>query len=124
MCSWFAPTNFVITFETKGVGKFTQEELEKLVEKDSKGNVQLNLPTKSVLITNHQVCKVRLYCLIQSSDILMTAKNVDICGLVVSLAPSQVLCFVPTHILCQVCVVSYVLHEHASGRIHRAEEVP
>ena len=52
---WFAPTKFVITFETKGLGKFSQDELEKLVERDSKGNVHLNLPTKSVLIANHQV---------------------------------------------------------------------
>jgi hypothetical protein len=55
MCSWFAPTKLVITFETKGLGKFTGEELEKLVERDSKGNVHLNLPAKSVLIANHQV---------------------------------------------------------------------
>ncbi|KAF9650669.1 acyltransferase-domain-containing protein [Thelephora ganbajun] len=55
MCSWFAPTNLVITFETKGPGKITQKELEKLVKKDSKGNVSLNLPTKSVLIANHQI---------------------------------------------------------------------
>lgn len=60
MCAWFAPTNFVITFETEGPGKFSQDELEKLVEKDSKGNVYLKLPTKSVLIANHQV-KVRSY---------------------------------------------------------------
>ena len=55
MCSWFAPTNLVITFETKGAGKFTQEEVEKLVEKDAQGNISLNLPAKSVLIANHQV---------------------------------------------------------------------
>jgi len=55
MCSWFAPTNLVITFETNGPGKFTEEELEKLVEKDSRGNISLNLPAKSVLIANHQV---------------------------------------------------------------------
>ena len=55
MCSWFAPTKFVITFETKGRGKFSGEELKKLVKKDSKGNIYLNLPTKSVLIANHQV---------------------------------------------------------------------
>lgn len=55
MCSWFAPTNLVITFETKGLGKFTPEELERLVENDSEGNIHLNLPTKSVLIANHQV---------------------------------------------------------------------
>ena len=55
MCSWFAPTKFVITFETKGLGRFSQEELERLVERDSWGNVSLNLPAKSVLIANHQV---------------------------------------------------------------------
>lgn len=55
MCSWFAPTNLVITFETKGPGKFTPEELGRLVEKDSNGNVSLNLPAQSVLIANHQV---------------------------------------------------------------------
>ena len=55
MSSWFAPTNLVITFEIKGQGRFAQEELEKLVERDSKGIVYLNLPTKSVLVTNHQV---------------------------------------------------------------------
>jgi hypothetical protein len=35
--------------------------------------------------------KVRVRCLIQSSDTPMTAKNVGVCGLVVSLALSQLL---------------------------------
>ena len=55
MCSWFAPTSFAITFETEGLGKFSPEEVEKLVERDSRGNVSLNLPAQSVLIANHQV---------------------------------------------------------------------
>jgi len=92
MCSWFAPTNLVITFETQGLGKFAPEEVEKLVVKDSRGNVSLNLPTKSVLIANHQV-KLSLHQLIQSSDIQATMKNIDICGLVVGLRPSLALCF-------------------------------
>lgn len=67
MCSWFAPTSLVITFETEGPGSFTQEELEKLVERDSRGNVSLNLPGKSVLIANHQV-KYSLAASFQLSD--------------------------------------------------------
>ena len=55
MCSWFAPTKLVITFETKGMGKLSEEELRKAVRRDSKGNVFLDLAPKSVLITNHQV---------------------------------------------------------------------
>ena len=86
MCSWFAPTNLVITFETKGLGKFTPEELRDLVEKDSKGNVSLNLPAKSVLIANHQVKSVFAH-LVRSSDARMTTETIDICGLVVSLRP-------------------------------------
>lgn len=54
----------------------------------------------------------------------MTAENVGICGLVVSLALSQAFWFVQTHILPQVCVVPYVLHEHAPRRVHCAQEVP
>jgi len=38
------------------MGKFTQEELDKYVVKDSEGNaVGLDLPTQFVLIANHQV---------------------------------------------------------------------
>lgn len=76
----------MITFETNGRGRFTPEELEKLVGEDSEGNVRLNLPTKSVLIANHQV---KVCSLIQSSDILMRTENVGVCGLVVSLAVSR-----------------------------------
>ena len=123
MCSWFAPTNLVITFETKGLGRFTQEEFEKLVERDSRGNVTLNLPAKSVLIANHQV-KVHLCPSLNHLTWTIT-KNADICGLVVSPRPSFVLCSILLQPqFTQVRVVPYVLHEHAPGRIHCTEKVP
>ncbi|KAF8898523.1 hypothetical protein BD779DRAFT_1607308 [Infundibulicybe gibba] len=56
MCQLFAPTSLAITFEREGKGRFTDEELSKIIVKDERGNVQcLNLPTKFVLIANHQV---------------------------------------------------------------------
>ncbi|EJF66552.1 hypothetical protein DICSQDRAFT_142143 [Dichomitus squalens LYAD-421 SS1] len=56
MSQWFAPTILVLSFETEGQGKFTPEEIEGLVERNSDGRViALNLPKKSVLIANHQV---------------------------------------------------------------------
>lgn len=55
MCQCFAPTKLVVTFEKDGLGKFSPEELENMVSRDKNGNVYLNLPTKSVLIANHQV---------------------------------------------------------------------
>ncbi|KAF9480044.1 hypothetical protein BDN70DRAFT_878074 [Pholiota conissans] len=56
MCYWFAPTKLVITFETEGMGAFTQDELDLYVLKDNDGTpVALDLPTKFVLIANHQV---------------------------------------------------------------------
>ena len=56
MCDWFAPTKLVLTFERDGPGAFTDEELAHLVERDPSGAVSaINLPTKSVLIANHQV---------------------------------------------------------------------
>jgi hypothetical protein len=55
MCQCFAPTKLVVTFEKDGLGKFTPEELENLVSRDKNGAVYLNLPSKSVLIANHQV---------------------------------------------------------------------
>jgi hypothetical protein len=56
MCYWFAPTKLVITFETEGMGAFTQDELDRYVVKDEDGTpVALDLPTKFVLIANHQV---------------------------------------------------------------------
>jgi hypothetical protein len=59
MCQWFAPTTLKITFEREGKGRVTEEEAEKLVIRNKKGQVErLNLPTKFVLISNHQVSVV------------------------------------------------------------------
>ncbi|KAF7306685.1 putative acyltransferase CST26 [Mycena indigotica] len=56
MCQWFAPTKLRITFETKGKGKFSQEQIEEIAVKDEDGNiVALDLPKKFVLISNHQI---------------------------------------------------------------------
>lgn len=56
MCQWFAPTKLVITFERQGKGRFTEEEIQRVVVKDEAGQVvALNLPKKFVLIANHQV---------------------------------------------------------------------
>ncbi|PPQ72722.1 hypothetical protein CVT26_003017 [Gymnopilus dilepis] len=56
MCQWFAPTKLLVTFETEGMGAFTQDEIDRFIVKDSDGNnIGLNLPTKFVLIANHQV---------------------------------------------------------------------
>lgn len=55
MCQWFAPTVLSITFETEGMGRFTPEQIQRIVVRDSEGAVvSLNLPTKFVLIANHQ----------------------------------------------------------------------
>ncbi|KAI0785985.1 acyltransferase-domain-containing protein [Abortiporus biennis] len=56
MSQWFAPTNLVVSFETEGPGRFTEEEIQQLVVKDAAGRVvSLNLPRKAVMIANHQV---------------------------------------------------------------------
>ncbi|EKM83713.1 hypothetical protein AGABI1DRAFT_32690 [Agaricus bisporus var. burnettii JB137-S8] len=55
MCQWFAPTELRVTFETQGLGKFSKEEIERIVVKNVNGTVTLNLPTKFVLTANHQV---------------------------------------------------------------------
>ncbi|KAF9535828.1 acyltransferase-domain-containing protein [Crepidotus variabilis] len=56
MCQWFAPTKLLVTFQTEGTGAFTQEELERYTIKDHNGKlVALDLPTKFVLIANHQI---------------------------------------------------------------------
>ncbi|KAI0757160.1 acyltransferase-domain-containing protein [Daedaleopsis nitida] len=53
---WFAPTQFVISFETEGQGAFSPEEIEGLVQRDGSGKViALGLPKKTVLIANHQI---------------------------------------------------------------------
>ncbi|KAH8100592.1 acyltransferase-domain-containing protein [Cristinia sonorae] len=62
ICQWFAPTKFVITFEKAGLGRFTEEEIARLVIRDETGRiVQLKLPPKSVLIANHQMYADWLY---------------------------------------------------------------
>ncbi|KAF6766392.1 acyltransferase-domain-containing protein [Ephemerocybe angulata] len=56
MCQWFAPTKLVVTFERDGIGKFTDEDIAKYVVRDDNGEaVGLDLPTKFVLIANHQI---------------------------------------------------------------------
>jgi len=56
MCQWFAPTKFRITFETQGLGSFTPEDINRYVIRDTHGEViALDLPTKFVLIANHQI---------------------------------------------------------------------
>jgi hypothetical protein len=56
MCQWFAPTKLVISFEREGKGRFTAEEIDALVVKGENGEVaSLNLPTKFILIGNHNV---------------------------------------------------------------------
>lgn len=56
MNQWFAPTRVSITFEREGQGMFTEEEIGHIVERDTSGRVvALHLPSKAVLIANHQV---------------------------------------------------------------------
>ncbi|KIK98802.1 hypothetical protein PAXRUDRAFT_823470 [Paxillus rubicundulus Ve08.2h10] len=56
MNHWFAPTRVSITFETQGQGKLTEEQIRQIVERDASGKVvALHLPSKSVIISNHQV---------------------------------------------------------------------
>ncbi|KAJ7293311.1 acyltransferase-domain-containing protein [Mycena rebaudengoi] len=56
MCQWFAPTKLIVTFEKEGKGKFTEEEIQRIVVKNQDGEVvSLNLPTRVILIANHQV---------------------------------------------------------------------
>lgn len=56
MCQWFAPTKLSITFEMEGKGRFSEEDINRVVVRNEAGEVvSLNLPTKFVLISNHQV---------------------------------------------------------------------
>ncbi|KAL4068237.1 acyltransferase-domain-containing protein [Scleroderma yunnanense] len=56
MNQWFAPTALSVTFEAHGRGKFTPQEIQQIVERDPSGKVvALHLPSKSVIISNHQV---------------------------------------------------------------------
>lgn len=62
MNQWFAPTKLSITFETEGQGKFTDQEIQRLVERDGSGKViALHLPSKCVIISNHQVRTPRVH---------------------------------------------------------------
>ena len=64
MCQWFAPTKLVVSFERMGQGRFSESELEGLVERDETGRViMLNLPPKAVLLANHQVSEPMSYAL-------------------------------------------------------------
>jgi hypothetical protein len=57
MSQFFAPTSLAITFETEGQGSFTSDELEQVAIRNEIGEViGLRLPTKSVIVANHQVC--------------------------------------------------------------------
>lgn len=50
------PSKFIVTFEDEGQGRFTQKEIDNMVIRDKKGTIlYLNLPQKSVVISNHQV---------------------------------------------------------------------
>lgn len=56
MTQWFAPTQLSITFEREGQGRFSDEAIEQIVVRNTDGKViALKLPTKSILIANHQV---------------------------------------------------------------------
>lgn len=63
--SVFAPTTLHITFETEGIGKFSPEDIERVVIRDKKtGNaVGLDLPKKMVIVSNHQVSVNLSVCL-------------------------------------------------------------
>jgi len=56
MCQCFSPTKIRVTLETTGMGAFSAEEIERMVVRDqSNGVAFLNIPTKFVLISNHQI---------------------------------------------------------------------
>ncbi|KAG7099415.1 hypothetical protein E1B28_001268 [Marasmius oreades] len=62
ICQWFSPTKLVITFETKGKGALTEEEIANIVVRNESGDlVSLNLPHRFVYIANHQVYADWLY---------------------------------------------------------------
>ena len=83
MCQWFAPTKLRITFETQGLGSFTPEEINRYVIRDTDGKViALDLPTKFVLIANHQVNMG-----LDWTYLCWFFCFIDICRLVVCLVP-------------------------------------
>lgn len=70
MCQWFAPTKLCLTFEQEGKGRFSKADIESMAVKDQDGKlICLNLPTKFVLISNHQVrLPVALHFCLSSSN--------------------------------------------------------
>jgi hypothetical protein len=84
MNQWFAPTRLSITFEREGQGSFSKEQIEQIVVRNAEGKVvALKLPTKSILIANHQVRTFykQLYGLAKAAYVLC----VDVRRLVVRL---------------------------------------
>ena len=58
----FAPTRLSITFERDGQGRFSDEQIKQIVVRNAGGKVvALKLPTKSILIANHQVRALSRY---------------------------------------------------------------
>ncbi|KIM84607.1 hypothetical protein PILCRDRAFT_780251 [Piloderma croceum F 1598] len=52
----FAPTRLSVTFEREGQGCFSEEQINHIVVRNTEGKViALKLPTKSILIANHQM---------------------------------------------------------------------
>lgn len=100
MCQLFAPTKFHITFEREGKGRFTEEEIERILVRDKSGAVvSLNMPHKHILIANHQV---RVLLTLRSSS-LSHLLHADLRRLVV-------------------CLVTNVSHGYSQGRLHRIKE--
>ena len=98
MCQWFAPSRLVITFEQDGLGAFSMDEIDAIAMRDRDGRVLgLNLPTKSVLIANHQVCTQA------NAAMIPILPLPGVCRLVV-------------------CVVLDLLYGHSPRRVHRVEE--
>ena len=58
---YFAPTTLIVSFERDGLGRLSQDEVDRMVVRDKSGRpIGLNLPQKSVLIANHQVSDVEV----------------------------------------------------------------
>ena len=76
MCQWFAPSRLVITLERDGPGAFSIEEIGQIVIRARDERVLgLNLPSKSVLIANHQVRTCSTISLISTSPLLRSMQT-------------------------------------------------
>jgi hypothetical protein len=101
MNQWFAPTQLSITFEKEGQGYFSDEQIEHIVVRNKEGKViALKLPTKAILIANHQV-GTSSYWHGKSS----LYDQLDVCRLVVR-------------------VVSNIFYGNTQGRLHCSQEEP